>query len=68
MVGDLWQAAAMADPSPSAAGAPLALSILAGAIIGAVAHQALLGAVIGVIGGIAIAVGLWFRDRKRIGR
>ena len=57
----------MAQPNPSAAGAPLALSILAGAVIGAVLHQALLGAIIGTIAGIALAVVVWLRDRGRIG-
>jgi uncharacterized membrane protein (UPF0136 family) len=58
----------MAAPNPSAAGAPLALSILAGAIIGATRHQALVGALAGVAVGIAIAVLLWLIDRNRVGR
>lgn len=57
----------MASPSPSAAGAPLALSILAGAIVGGMAHQAMLGVIIGMGVGIAIAVAVWLRDRSRIG-
>jgi preprotein translocase subunit SecF len=57
----------MATPNPSAAGAPLALSIVAGAVIGSMAHQALIGAAIGVVLGIAIAVGVWLWDRKKIG-
>lgn len=57
----------MTKPNPSAAGAPLALSILAGAIIGAIAHQAVLGAAIGLGAGIAIAIAVWLRDRSRIG-
>ncbi len=66
-MGEVWQAAGMASPSPSAAGAPLALSILAGAVIGAMAHQAMLGVIIGIVAGIAIAIAVWLRDRSRIG-
>jgi len=58
----------MAQPSPSAAGAPLALSILAGAVIGSVLHQAVLGAIIGTLVGIALAILMWLLDRGRIGR
>ena len=58
----------MATPSPSAAGAPLALSILAGALIGAILHQSVIGAVVGLVVGVAIAVVVWLRDRKRIGQ
>ena len=64
----MCQAAPMASPNPSAAGAPLAVSVLAGATIGAIAHQSVLGAAIGLGVGIVIAVALWLRDRARIGR
>lgn len=57
----------MARPNPSAAGAPLALLIVAGAIIGGMLHQPLLGAVIGAATGIVIAVVVWLRDRSKIG-
>lgn len=57
----------MAQPTPTAAGAPLALSILAGSIIGAIAHQAVIGAAIGLALGVAIAVAVWLRDRNKIG-
>ncbi len=57
----------MARPNPSAAGAPLALLIIAGAIIGAMAHHALLGALIGIAAGIAIAVAVWLLDRRKTG-
>lgn len=57
----------MARPNPSAAGAPLALLTVAGAIIGGMLHQPLLGAVIGVAAGIVIAVIVWLRDRRKIG-
>jgi ABC-type glucose/galactose transport system permease subunit len=57
----------MARPNPSAAGAPLALLTVAGAIVGGVLHQPTLGVVIGVAIGIVIAVIVWLRDRSRIG-
>jgi hypothetical protein len=58
----------MAQPDPSAAGAPLALSILAGAVIGGALHQPLIGAIVGTLAGIAFAVAVWLRDRRKIGR
>ncbi len=64
---ELWQARRMASPNPSAAGAPLALLIVAGAVIGGILHQPLLGALIGITLGVAIAVAVWLRDRNRIG-
>jgi uncharacterized membrane protein (UPF0136 family) len=57
----------MAEPNPSAAGAPLALLTIAGAIIGGMLHQPLLGAVVGVATGIVIAVVVWLLDRRKIG-
>jgi ABC-type glucose/galactose transport system permease subunit len=57
----------MAQSNPSAAGAPLALLTVAGAIVGGMLHQPLLGALIGVVAGIVIAVLVWLWDRKKIG-
>jgi uncharacterized membrane protein len=55
-------------PSPMAAGAPLAIAIIAGALIGAVYGQPSLGLVIGLGIGIVGAIALWLVDRGRIGR
>jgi hypothetical protein len=58
----------MTDPKksdPRAAGGPLALSILAGAIIGVLYHQSTLGLLVGSGLGVVFAVGFWFFDRKR---
>jgi hypothetical protein len=63
----LWQAAHMASPNPSAAGAPLALSIIVGAVIGSIMHQALIGAATGLAVGITIALCVWLWDRRKIG-
>lgn len=57
----------MASPNPSAAGAPLALSIIAGTIIGALLHQPSLGLVIGTAVGTLIAIAVWLGDRRRLG-
>lgn len=60
----------MSDPSanPQAAGFFLTLAIFAGAIGGVIAGQPSLGLLAGIAAGVAIAIGLWLRDRKRIGR
>lgn len=58
----------MAAPNPSAAGAPLALSILVGAIVGGIYGQPTIGLLIGFGVGAAIAVAVWLNDRRRIGR
>ena len=56
------------SPQPVAAGAILALAILAGTLIGGIARQPSIGVVAGAAIGAAIAVGLWLIDRRRVGR
>lgn len=51
----------MPSRSPVAGGAPLALSIVLGAIIGLVAGEPSLGILIGTGIGIAIALAVWLR-------
>ena len=58
----------MAGPSPSAAGAPLALAIFVGVGVGAALHQPSAGLLAGAAVGTLIAVLVWLRDRRRIGR
>ena len=58
----------MADQSPTAAGGILALTIIAGAIVGGLLHQASAGLLAGLAAGVAIALALWLRERRRIGR
>lgn len=52
-------------PAPRAAGGLLALSILAGAIIGVVFQQSTIGLLAGSAIGAAIALAFWLADRKR---
>lgn len=59
--GGTWQGAAMPTRSPVAGGAPLALSIVAGAVIGFILGQPTAGILIGAGVGIAIAVLIWLR-------
>lgn len=51
--------------SPAAGGAILALTIMAGSIIGLVTHQPTIGFLIGLAIGVAAASALWLRDRRR---
>lgn len=48
-----------------AAGAPLALIIMAGALIGSIKGQPTLGILVGVGVGAVIAVAVWLGDRRR---
>lgn len=52
-------------PQPRAAGAFIALSVIAGTVIGVFLHQPSAGVVGGAAVGIAIALGLWLSDRRR---
>lgn len=49
---------------PKAGGALLAGSILAGAVIGIAMRQATIGVLAGTAVGVAIALLLWWRDRR----
>ena len=49
--------------NPVAAGAPLALLIMAGALIGSIYGQPTIGILIGVAVGAVIAIGVWLKDR-----
>lgn len=63
-----WQGARMSDPKPKAsraAGAILALAIVAGAFIGGRMHQPSIGILVGAAIGVAVTVGLWLYDRRR---
>ncbi|WP_181008302.1 hypothetical protein [Sphingomonas montanisoli] len=58
----------MSDPTPKAsraAGAILALTIVAGAFIGGRMHQPTIGIIVGTAIGAAITIGLWLYDRRR---
>jgi len=56
----------MSEPSaPRAGGVLLALSILAGALIGTVRGEPTIGVLAGTIVGIALTLGLWWVDRRR---
>lgn len=48
-----------------AAGAPLALVIIAGALIGGIKGQPIIGILVGVATGVVIAVAVWLGDRRR---
>ena len=58
-------AAAMSDSRPPrAAGAFIALSVIAGAVIGAKAGQPTIGILCGTAAGAAFALFLWLQDRR----
>jgi hypothetical protein len=65
--GGAWQRRIiMANrPSSRAAGAPLALTTIAGAVIGTVYRQPTIGVLAGFAVGLAIVLALWARDRSR---
>jgi len=52
-------------PSPRAGGAILALTIIAGAVLGVAVRQPTLGALAGLAVGVGIALTIWLRDRGR---
>jgi|KBSSwiStaDraftv2_1062776.scaffolds.fasta_scaffold41408_5 uncharacterized membrane protein (UPF0136 family) len=54
-------------PGPRAGGALLALSTIAGSIIGVANGQPSIGLVAGVAVGIGIAIVIWLRDRRNSG-
>ena len=55
------------QPQSAAGGAFIAIAILAGALAGGVSGQPTIGVLGGAAAGIAVAVWIWFRDRRRIG-
>lgn len=50
--------------SPIAGGAPLALLLIVGTLLGAIFRQPAIGFFIGLSIGIAFCVVLWLRDRR----
>jgi uncharacterized membrane protein (UPF0136 family) len=48
-----------------AAGAPLALIIIAGALVGGMRGQPIVGILVGVALGTVIAIAVWLGDRRR---
>lgn len=55
----------MSTPAnPRAGGALLALSVMAGAVIGTVQHQPTIGFLVGAAVGTALAVIAWLFDRR----
>ncbi|WP_156679668.1 hypothetical protein [Sphingomonas profundi] len=53
-------------PEPRAAGAFIAVAVIAGAIVGFVLHQPSAGVLAGAALGIAVAVAQWLADRRRL--
>ena len=63
-----WQRYRMKNqksPAPRAAGAFIALGLLAGTLVGVFLHQPSLGLLTGFALGTAIAIALWLIDRRR---
>ena len=52
-------------PAPRAAGAFIALGLIAGAVIGAVMHQPSLGLLLGFAVGVFVALVQWGMDSRR---
>ena len=64
-----WQESNMSDqPQSRGAGIFIVIAIAIGTAVGTAMGQSSLGLVAGIAAGSAIAVLLWLRDRKRIGR
>lgn len=53
------------DTSPRAGGAILAVTVIAGAVIGVALQQPTIGTLAGLGLGVAIAIVIWLRDRAR---
>jgi len=58
----------MANENPKAAGGLLAIALVMGALIGTMMHQPTIGVIAGGAIGGAIAIAVWLKDRRRIGR
>jgi len=64
-----WQESTMTDqPQSRGAGIFIVLAIAIGTAVGTAMGQSSAGLVAGIAVGSVIAVGLWLRDRKRVGR
>lgn len=59
--------AAMARPNPAAGGFFLIAAILIGFGVGVALGQPVLGALVGTLAGVGIAVATWLIDRRRTG-
>jgi hypothetical protein len=59
-----WQWARMANPTSSfAGGAPIALAVIAGTLIGFFSGETTIGFLAGLATGIAVAILIWMRGR-----
>lgn len=58
----------MANENPKAAGGLLAIALMLGALIGSMMHQPTIGVIAGAVIGGAIAIAVWLKDRRRVGR
>ena len=58
----------MNDRPTTAGGFFLIIAILVGFALGVYGGQALLGTIAGTLVGTLIAVAVWLKDRKRVGR
>ena len=57
--------APMQNRSTHAGGCLLAMSIFGGVFLGVIFEQVSLGALIGTVAGVVIALTIWFIDRRR---
>jgi len=64
-----WQESTMTDqPQSRGAGIFIVLAIAIGTAVGTAMGQSSAGLVAGIAVGSVIAIALWLRDRKRVGR
>jgi hypothetical protein len=56
------------EPQSASGGVFIAIAIFIGAIAGALSGQPSIGVLAGIGAGITCAIGIWLRDRRRIGR
>ena len=55
------------EPQSAAGGAFIAIAILVGALVGGISGQPTIGVLAGAAAGIAFAIWIWLRDRRRVG-
>ena len=55
------------QPQSAAGGAFIAIAILIGALAGGISGQPTIGVLAGAAAGIAFAIWIWLRDRRRVG-